>query len=346
MNCKMNYLIVPGFGGSKIYCNCNKKPKRLYPNLFFDLNEHFFEPHACQTFVKPLRKVCGIPIYNRLEHRLKNNTKDRVDYFAYDWRKEPLFCAKKLKTLLYTKYSEKERKSLVLIGHSNGGLIIRILFEYLKFSTNNVASIILCATPLFGSFEFESFSREYDIYNVLCKNIKDGYGKFTLLTAHDLDRIFKCFKTTLIYYIPSSILLSKTTESIYKLLGVGNVEITDVYLVQQIHRQLSKFSILSKCLMVFNISKKMHQKISFDLYDAKFILQNEIRSFPKISYMKNKGRGKSCDTQLSLNCFGDGVVCLPKNILPCVIYDSSHLPHSLIMNSKFVHSEIIKFLSK
>lgn len=327
------YLIIPGIGGSKIYCNCGESQIRLYPSIFSDLNEHFFEPEKCTVTTKPLRRICRVPIYYNLEKRLKRHNKI-VQYFSYDWRRDPLTVAKLLvvyldnltaaATTTTTTATTPRPTSIHIIGHSNGGFIARILLEYLQYSNHLIKSLMICGTPLYGFSHLTLYNREYALYNKLCHSTEPICGKIKLLSKNDLEKIFHFFKSTLIYYIPTYMF---EIDGVAVLSLNTSVPISDVFVASQVHRKL-KTEFDARYIFFFNVSQKTKQKMPFDarLPDAVF-------NFHRL--VKNKNL-------ITTTTHSDTVVCTPSFPLMRTIYDNTPLNHSLMMNSKFLANVILK----
>lgn len=324
------YLIIPGLGGSKIYCNCNseQEPVKLYPKLFGSLDEHFFDA-ACKTSTKPLRSYFGISVYRTLEKRLGRAGFD-VQYFSYDWRKSPLEAAQRLSQYLTNLThvndlqqpigKDNDDATITLIGHSNGGYILRILFEYLNYPRDAFRHIIIFGTPFFGQPELATYNKEFQLYKKMCSVDQHIKTKSILFSEQDMNAIFKHFKTTLAFFLPTTVFLDESVESVSAKI---HTNLVDVYIVSQIHKQLSQMR-TQKYIFVFNVSQKMPQKIPY----ARTAMEFALREFPGADSLTKDGR-------VYTHCDGDTVVCSPRNVLNNTIYDSTPLPHSMAVNSSF-----------
>lgn len=317
------YVILPGLFGSKIYCSCDEnKPRKLYPKMFGSLENHFFDTN-CRTTTKPLKSYFGVSVYRKLEERL-HKSGHVVKYFSYDWRKTPLDIAKlcaEFLTRLTDNHHDEEKQNIdviTLIGHSNGGYVLRILFEYLNYPRNEFRHIIIFGTPLFGNLNFNLYNKEFQLYKKLCKHINKIKKRTFMFTANDMSKILKTFKSTLIYFIPTPIFFYETIENLSVLVGV---EISELFLASCIHKRLHQMR-TQKYIFVYNTSKKMPQTIPYTQQTIRLALQE----YPQADAIERNG-------QLYTHCDGDSVVCSPKIPLKNTIYDTTPLPHSLSTSS-------------
>lgn len=304
-------------------CNATNKV-RLFPKTFGSLDDHFFQPHTCTVATKPLKCHLGVPIYKQLERRLVRAGK-RVAYFSYDWRENPLSTAKQL--MLRLRQSDWDHEPIVAIGHSNGGFILRILFEYLNFPRTNFRSIFICGTPLFGHTHFKLFNLEHDVYRALCGEVPELKFRPMLLSRHDMSRTLGELRDVLLYFVPSSIFATSSCEQIA---ANTKAPITDVLVAKQVHAKLGNL-LIDKYFMWYNTSEWTEQTIPFDKHTIGFALQE----FPHASKVDTHS-----GTVLT-QCRGDSVVCSPNFAMNRVIYDYTNLHHSLMMNSKSLASFII-----
>lgn len=240
---KMKYFIIPGIGGSKLYCNCNSQKKiKLYPKptlkSLFDLNEHFFDK-TCTVTTKPFRKIGMFSIYDTL---VKSLGEKNCILYSYDWRRTPLDVAKDLIDVIPAGCS--------LIGHSNGGFIIRILIEYLKVERTRFSNIFICGTPLYGCMSDFQFHEEEKLYSALVNNTYTMGIKNKMFTKRDVKRIFSVFRDTLVYFIPS-----------YRFFKGGELENSDIdsisiYVAKSVHMALMKMNVESY-IFYYNTRKKI-----------------------------------------------------------------------------------------
>lgn len=161
--------------------------------------------------MKPMRSFMFLPIYKNIERRLEEKN-FKVMYYSYDWRTSPLTIAFNLKSFLF--HLSKSRKKIFIIAHSSGGLITRILFEHLKYPMDCIDCVFICGTPLYGFKDSLLYNREYKLYEKLCNPHIYMAERIALLTTTDINKCFENLKSTLIYFIPTSIYLLYGIEEI------------------------------------------------------------------------------------------------------------------------------------
>lgn len=203
-------ILIPGIGGSKLYCGCHPEKRLIYPKKFYkifqNLDEEFFNKD-CKVITEPLISYYGISIYKKIIQRLNGFKGHETYVHHYDWRRPCHELARELTEKLNT-----IKEPMILIGHSNGGILIRVAFEYMNYSNGLVNQIFICGSPLLGSINFDEYNSEFQ----LAKNLKDpnsslGKIKPMMLTNNDYRRILTDFKTTLEFLIPSPILMAEMT---------------------------------------------------------------------------------------------------------------------------------------
>lgn len=365
-------ILIPGLGGSKIYCNCNNtypndddddnytqtdfisrpiKPNsqnlshgtRLYPSRFMKLsnmNKHFF--YCTNTKTKPLLSYYHVSIYKRLIKRLQRNGA-KCKIFSYDWRLNPVDNCNRLKKYLenlifhFKKSSlSNTDKELILVGHSLGGLMIRILMEYLHFPIDNIFKIFICGTPLVGSLNFYDYNCKINIKRILLhdKNINsEEIPQPILISKHDVITFIQTFPCTMLYLLP--------TFELNKLNTIPNVNIHELYICRTIHNTLSKFIFPGKMLytLIFNISQK--RSINYKIPEAQithytFLITEQDSKELVWNFNENT-------FNISSSRFTDGTVipcfAFPSNC--SIIFDNNYLKHSLIMNSLYISQNIM-----
>lgn len=143
-----------------MYCNCaaNASARRLYPQKlpFLDRlfpNRHIMECESVTTSL--LRYYNGLSVYGQLIKDLKNQIPNsRVLEFSYNfylYRRSLPLVVQDLERLLNQMVLSGDH--LVLIGHSMGALIVRILLEHRNWWQWNPhhLQVFLCGAPSYGS---------------------------------------------------------------------------------------------------------------------------------------------------------------------------------------------------
>lgn len=321
-------LIIPGIGGSKIYCGCSdkkNKPQKMYPKMFGDLENHFFETN-CNVITKPIKTLYGVSVYRNLERRIENN---KVEYYSYDWRKNPLTIAQELKLYLQQRQDKDPSKKEIinLIGHSNGGYIIRILLEYLLYPREKINYIFICGTPFYGSNDKSLYYNEIKTYRKLHDNNLEAPIKLMCLSGGDVNKIFTIYKETLIYFIPSFVFIEQSTSSISDFTEVSE---SSVIIAKAIHQVLGKFNI-SKCIFYFNIATKKNIYRLVEEYELKNVYFNTI---PRARSMKRINNRFYLKELLYTDNLIVPSINFPRN--STFIFDNIKLNHGLIMNSIYL----------
>lgn len=297
-------LLVPGFGGSKIYCECERGMGRMYPNFRISLHDHFFE--CTQTRTRVRKSIFSLSIYKKF-------LKFCDSAFAYDWRRTPLENAVLLKCEL-----ESVDGDIVLVGHSMGGLIIRILIEYLNY-TENIKSVFICGTPLYGSVSYVDYNMEYNLYtSILKNNCGEVEAPFTF-SKSDKYRFFQHCIECLKYLMPS-----------FTVFGKCNVLEFDEKIVD-VHKHLSNFNFHNiPYYFYYNVSRSVRRRnISLCNYKSRHPISN----FSSVKYIE----GNIMKTNELVS--SDGLVVAPSSVsrVPATIYfDSTLCIHSLMMNKDAV----------
>lgn len=379
-------IVIPGLGGSKIYCDCKDGSNfyvnlnsqfssqhledtntshgvRLYPSKFLkftNMDKHFFSCRKTKT--KPLLSHFYVSVYKRLVERLKGD-QTKVKVFSYDWRLSPLDNCHKLKTYLEQILLEvavakmklcvgaandvdddddgdRKMPSLVLVGHSLGGLMIRILIEYLKFPYDNFVKIYICGTPLIGSHNVYDYNCKQNIMRILSSEdnrvVKDDIPRPLLISSGDVLRFIQTFPQTILFLMP--------TYEVLNLKYLPNTYYSDLYIIQAIHKVLGRFNFPGDMLytLIFNISQK--NKINYKIPEDK--IQEYIWMITKQD--KTKLVWNFNEEQYNLKC----TRLMDSTVVPCTYYlplncsiicDANYLKHSLIMNSRYIASNIINY---
>lgn len=330
----MTAVVIPGVGGSKIYCDCGgpMNGERLYPRrerFTFKLDPHFYECGRVTT--KILKSYHCISIYKNLINRLSRRGVECIP-FSYDWRRDVHENA----SLLVQFLTGLDRKNVMLLGHSLGGLLVRIAFEFIGgLDPRNFSKIFICATPFYGSENIMDYNTESLImYKIKDESVVLKNTPF-LIAKTDIDQIFKVFRNTLLYLIPT-----------YQLVENAEFPGVDPYIYQKvrlIHYELGKFKFPGDKLyhFYFNVNQCIRIENTFrNVYrrgDGVYINQNQLNQI----WLKSGGR-----LVLRQRRRGDGVV-VPFTSIPTnstILYDTVWSKHSMVMNSsmimKFIRREI------
>lgn len=253
-------ILVPGIGGSGIYCDCggSMNKRKLYPSKLpglIGLHQHFY---SCpQTTTKILKTVYGISVYRNFLFRTK------AVAFSYDWRRSPILHAKALLEFLLAQYPCHK---ITLVGHSLGGLIVRILIEYLRpvELLDHLADVYICGTPFYGSCDTNDYNCELQIVSVLTKskkNIKLQH-KPIVLTSSDIRNIFTHFGISLLYLAPTFVIRDLELKVFRQSMDSNNVYSKENYdeleLIKCIHSALAAYNFQGvHCRIFFNVSRKI-----------------------------------------------------------------------------------------
>lgn len=351
------FIIVPGIAGSKIYCNCNestamtKKKYRLYPRRrwFFNsaIDKHMYECPNIST--KPLNTFWNFSIYKKLVNKLEKCPLNHVKLFSYDWRRDPIDIARDLLTFLKNN-NPHDFTHIKLIGHSLGGLLIRLMIEYLNglneiYVSPEQMTVYQCGTPMYGSqdildynygFELTAVLSSMGIFKTVCptqqlekcaiKKIKPF-----LFSINDLKNIIEKSSDSILYLLPTPII-----TTIYLMIQNGQLTMDsnrNFELVHKIHLKLSQLQFPVKYIFFFNMSCQRIEKIYIPFHTREF--------FSKITVhdIKPGGRKKTkCGLYLNRLMKSDGLVVpfsgqkIPNN---CNIYvdESEKCKHAYLMNS-------------
>lgn len=373
MDKKKIFVLIPGLGGSKIYCDCDGKSKshitskginysfetqnienndsghgpRLYPSKFLkftNMDRHFF---SCpKTKTKPLLSHFYVSVYRRLLERIKA-TETECRIFSYDWRLTPLKNVKRLRYYLDDIVAQSRKTKnvfenldqlgceLILVGHSLGGLMIRILMEYLRYPTENISKIFICGTPLIGSKNIYDYNCKLNVIRIILHDNNIDHKDIPqplLISSSDVVKFIQTFPQTALYLIP--------THELLKLRFIPNVMLAELSIIHTIHQTLSKFAFPGEMLytLVFNVSNK--KKIKYKIPEDK--IQNYTWMIANQNEMKLYWNFNEEAFNMECNREMDSTV-VPCTFLPSncsIIFDYNYLKHSLIMNSAYIGKNI------
>lgn len=309
----MKYFIIPGIGGSKIYCCCGSRRVKLYPKKLYkvlsDIDAHFFDK-KCKVETKPLKRIFQLSVYDTLCRKLG---KENCILYSYDWRKSPLEVAKELVDVI--------PRGSTIIGHSNGGFIVRILFEYLNVPRSHYGNIFICSTPFFGSTNPFMYNHEENVYRRLkCPSLKGNY-KSIMLNDTDMEMIFLHFTSTLLYYLPTHRLNDKSLCHI--------TDPVDLEIVKSVHFILSRMRV-DGYFFYYNI----HHRTSVCLEMKNDEIFNKSQLIPVAEKVVNKNENYVIKYKVNTD-----TLVVPTNHFPpntTIIYDTVPLSHAFTMNSQFL----------
>lgn len=231
-------IFLHGFGGSKIYCRCNRlKSIKMYPKLF--IPSHFYKCKNKHTEI--IRRVFFISVYGNFLATYPN-----IEPFSYDWTQTPLHNAKILQKFLDDNVVRNQ--SIILIGHSLGGLIIRIMIEHLHYF-KNISRVFLFGTPLWGSNSFKDYNMEYELYLAIITRQFQNLKTPMQFTTRDKFKFMKHFPETLKYLMPT-----------YTIMGnCSTVQFSRE--IKSVHESLSKFNFPMEYTIYFNCGRLSRRRI-------------------------------------------------------------------------------------
>lgn len=207
----MQIVLIPGIGGSKIYCCCNEKRVKLYPKKFYkiplNISSEFFNKD-CNSSTAPLYSWYGISIYKNFITKFPNTV-----FHHYDWRRPCIELARDLMQAL-----DKLKDPFCIVAHSNGGLLIRCVVEYYKYDNPFMNKIFICGTPLYGSVNINNYKYERYLTKDLNSSSPSVKYKPMMLTRGDFKRIIQTYRQTLEYLCPTPHVLKNSDFSYPKIL--------------------------------------------------------------------------------------------------------------------------------
>lgn len=327
-------LLIPGIGGSKIYCMCGLKKTKLYPSPIpglKSLNRHFYECDNVST--KPLKKIYGISVYKNFLART------RAQCYSYDWRQPAIEHAKQLYSHLIDEY---DGDKLVLIGHSLGGLIIRILIEYLKPPDllEKIDQVFICGTPFFGSHDTNDYNCEVQILPVILQTKRhiQMQNKPVIITKNDIKQIFRHFGKTLLYLAPSFVIEKMYPENYIdengdiKLGHYTSILLDELIEMRNVHDALSKyeFHMQIEYNFFFNVSRKIDVTHTMD----KNLMKHISRKDGETHIKRVKPQNKIWEVTRTFDSDGLILSCRKMPINANIWFDHTLATHSLLMNSR------------
>ncbi|MCB1140968.1 MAG: lecithin--cholesterol acyltransferase [Leptospiraceae bacterium] len=153
-------VLVPGYLGSELYRKEKDSEKKIYLGLSeaLGLSNPDLSLHEEDSILpgKALREVSlpggffGVKVYSPIIERLQMEKNLDLHEFPYDWRKPNLHSGEDL-ILYLEKISKNYDSKIVLIGHSNGGLLS-------LYATNKrpdlISQLFLAGAPMRGGIGF------------------------------------------------------------------------------------------------------------------------------------------------------------------------------------------------
>lgn len=250
----VKYILVPGLGGSKLYCHCNSRKGKLYPSSipFWDLvspNKHAMSCVNIQT--KPLIRYWGKSIYAKLIGNIQTLGNAECVIYSYNFYHYDLIeTAWKLMDFILL-HAKDENVMLIPIGHSMGAFLLRLVLEYLvhDIAPDNVRNaflnlqfpfVYLCGGPFYGSMLPETYGMERLFGDLYCKewkienkwettsNLQKSIGSISfppkLISLQSVTKMVKKHPTTMQLLLPSYMVLNNSqcdekTRSIHRRLS-------------------------------------------------------------------------------------------------------------------------------
>lgn len=198
--CEILFILVPGLFGNELYrerISTSNKLIRVYPPTFSIVLRHKinslisringsqsqWEQIIAHQLVNPKNKLVPgktiksyfghyiyRPLYDLILDEIGKHRRVKLLEFTYDWRKPIIQICYELRHFLQTKciLVEYKQAKIVLIGHSLGGYIIRLLVESSDFSNfsgiERITKCIYASTPLFGQQRLlQLFEKIYEL---------------------------------------------------------------------------------------------------------------------------------------------------------------------------------------
>lgn len=342
-------ILVPGIAGSKLYCKCKGTTRRLYPRKgwFFNsvIDSHAYECRDITT--KPLKTFWCVSVYEKFISHMSSSPFNRVEIFSYDWRRDPVDIARDLFEFI-RKLNVNQYTHVKLIGHSLGGLVIRIVVEYfnalpdLNISPQQV-TVYQCGTPMYGSRQISDYNYGFELAAILTSmgyffsscplqkitNRSIRRVKPFLFSVGDLRRIIQTSYSSMLYLLPTPMI-----ETLTKMLNDGRLHMRGIENFSQVvavHNRLAQLQFPTKYIFFFNISYHRIERVYIpfrgDIYNK--VSVHDICP----------GGGSGCGIHLARLLKSDGLVVpyggqkIPRN---CSVYvdESEKCHHARLMNSQ------------
>ena len=156
-------IFIPGFLGSRIFCNTGEMWTNLPNPDFADLqlesdgSTNSGAPGSCAATAAPgkgedgvVKKAGVADIYGGVLGYLNKIAPGHVYALPYDWRKSPLIAKEALGVLVDEILKKTHAKRVVLVGHSMGGLVLQ---SFISEPTNaeKVERAVTLGTPYWGA---------------------------------------------------------------------------------------------------------------------------------------------------------------------------------------------------
>lgn len=331
-------IVVPGLMGTKLY---TENEDRIFPPTLREVilggGRKKFDKLMSDTVTllpkKILSTYCRISVYQKLLKALADVPGSKLETFPYDWRHEPLEVAKQLRAYITQKISLQESSTdhLYLIGHSMGGIIIRIMVEFLKPAAaflGLIRYVFLCGVPFYGTPK---------AYQVLSKDVDAATeisGANFWFSQPQLKALAHKHSGILAVILPTHILLNE--KKIEDLSRVLHVDTIDLYMAQQIHRCFMKNARDGVMyVLCYNVSSPIRFSDSVNYFNGK--VPHDARLLFQNLCMFNE----NLKVTLNYVAEGDGTInaeysnlSLLKNLI--VVFDTTRYKHARMMNSKFL----------
>lgn len=344
-------IVVPGIAGSKLYCECDAgRPKRLYPRRSWFFNSAIdSHAHECRNVrTKPLRTFWFVSVYEKFVHKMASCPFNNVQLFSYDWRRRPVDIARDLLAFVQ-RLNPGQYTQLKLIGHSLGGLVIRLMLEYLEALPDlnlrpDQVTVYQCGTPMYGSTNIQDYNYGFELAAILAS--EDLFGsscpaqkvtkrqirriKPFLFTVADLRAIVEHCAPSLMYLLPTPMIFT-----LQSMLQTGQLYVRDdidFEAVHKVHSKLARLSFPVKYVYFFNIAWHRIERVYVPY------CKNDILTRISIHDIRPGNSKFGCGVHLNRLLKSDGLVvpfCGQKIPHNCSIYvdESERCCHAYLMNS-------------
>ncbi|AQQ79980.1 putative lecithin:cholesterol acyltransferase [Leptopilina boulardi filamentous virus] len=311
------------------------KYKYTKSKLWNNTVKDYLMPEAKKKIVSGslIEDYFGYSIYKNFLNSLRQDNNLKVLTYSYDWRQNIITIAENFQQYLISLslLLENKNNEIILIGHSLGGYIIRVLLETkLSFFSSilNIKKCFFCGCPFFGQHGLLDIYKKMYIYELETYNINCSKKKITHLYNNILSLIGTQYKTTFFSLDMMFQFLLKFKHSLMllipydELLSLNNIELSNIF---QVDKNYSNY--------ILDLSKKLAYINKRDdiLYICVYNLKNVESSFNENNAFLNDGKifYTNADVMKMNNC---------NNFIQ--IRDKSKYNHALMLNSDFIIDKI------